>query len=110
MSRRMRLPKAPVSGNPAIDNAYAGLRNSHRFMSDGAHFTLHLIERLNRNVPKNATAQPATAKNSPANKPQEARPAPGATGHQYAHPYEVRKPSARSIASSATSARSEANH
>lgn len=52
MSRRMRLPKAPIYGNPAIDNAYAGLRKDHRFMSDAAHFTLHMIEKLNRHAPR----------------------------------------------------------
>lgn len=52
MSRRMRLPKAPIYGNPAIDNGYAGLRNSHRFMSSNAHFTLHLIQQLSRNAPR----------------------------------------------------------
>lgn len=52
MSRRMRLSKAPIYGNPAIDNGYAGLRNDHRFMSDATHFTLHMIERLNRNAPR----------------------------------------------------------
>lgn len=52
MSRRMRLPKAPTYGNPAIDNSYAGLRNNHRFMSDNAHVTLHMIQQLNRNAPR----------------------------------------------------------
>lgn len=52
MSRRMRLPKAPVYGNPALDNAYQSSRKDHRFMSDSTHFTLHMIERLNRHVPR----------------------------------------------------------
>lgn len=48
----MRLPKAPTYGNPPLDNAYAGLRNNHRFMSDNAHFTLHMIQLLNRHAPR----------------------------------------------------------
>lgn len=52
MSRRMRLPKAPIYGNPPIDNSYAGLRNNHRFMSNNAHFTLHMIQQLNRHAPR----------------------------------------------------------
>lgn len=52
MSRRMRLPKAPTYGNPAIDNAYQSSRNDHKFMSDNAHFTLHMIQLLNRHAPR----------------------------------------------------------
>lgn len=52
MSRRMRLPKAPVYGNPPLDNGFQGSRNDHKFMRNETHFTLHMIQQLNRHVPR----------------------------------------------------------